>query len=117
MAQVQQDRFEEAVLTVVGMALQTDRRLDLVADDYLAEHQLHREDTDLRADLIICAADFVRLMAMPSSSHRVVEIFPKVEAAWRALPPEAQMPVDPRTSRIERTLRRFNSAFLLARST
>ena len=111
---VAQEQFEEGVLDVVGIVLGTGRRVDLAADVYLAESSLPRGDGDLRADLIICVAECLRLVAALSGGRSgVVEDFPEFAQACRSAPVLAVG--DPATTRIQRALRRITTGLLAFR--
>ena len=104
-----QERFEDAVLEVVREVLSTERRVDLVVDG-LGVAVPADGDTDVRADMIICAAECVRLVTtLPGGRASIIKQFPAFAAACRALPPS---PGSSRTTRIEAALKRFVSAFL-----
>lgn len=113
MVPVAQDQFEEAVLAVVDTILKTDRRIDLAADDHLAVDPLSREDTNLRADLIICAAECLRLVtALPGGRFGIVRDFPAFATACRSVPGSR---VDPGTTRVQQALRRITTGLLAFR--
>lgn len=111
---VPQELFEEAVLAVVSAVLRTDRRIDLAADNFLADSSLHGDDANLRADLIICAADCLRLMAaLPGGRSRATKEFLAIAAACRIAPiAEAD---NLGTTRIQWTLRRFTAGLAALR--
>ena len=106
------ERFEAAVLAVVGQVLREERRVDLVADDHLRTAS-PAADPDVRPDLIMCAAECLRMMtSLPGGRPRLIAQLPAMVAAWRALPPAGY---DREVSRIQRTLQRLTTAFLRSR--
>lgn len=113
-APVPQQCFEEAVLAVVGAILKTDRRIDLVVNDHLAEGPLFREDGDLRADLIICAAECLRLVtALPGGRLGIARDFPAFATACRTIP--GSKIGEPGATRIQRALRNIATGLLVFR--
>lgn len=111
---VPQKSFEEAVLDVISAVLHTDQRIDLAADNFLADSLLHGDDANLRADLIICAADCLRLITAPLGGRSLApREFPAIVAACRLAP--LSETDDLGATRIQRTLRRFTAGLVAFR--
>jgi|GEM_PF-4597112 hypothetical protein len=104
-----QDRFEQIVLRVAGEILHADRRIAPVVDAALAEDPLDREDPTVRADLIICVAECLRLVsAPPDGTPPAPDDFAAFAASCRTASVHGHADTP---TRIQRTLRRFTAGW------